>query len=150
MLPQSLYIIEFFRAFMRVYQTKITIVNIRKPAPDNVNQQLQWLGNSLGLFNLRDKDKSCFRVFIELLKGAKLGRRLSSDELAYRLNLTRGTVIHHINRLMESGIVSHEANTYMLRVNNLKELIDEVEEDVKRTCKSLRDIAEKIDQRIGL
>ena len=135
---------------MRFYQTKITIINIRKPAPDNVNQELQWLGSSLGLFNLRDKDKSCFRVFIELLKAAKLGRPYSSDELAYRLNLTRGTVIHHINRLMESGLVVHEANRYMLRVNKLSELINEVEEDVVRTCKSLKQIAEKIDGRLGL
>ena len=135
---------------MRFYQTKITIINIRKPAPDNVNQELQWLGSSLGLFNLRDKDKSCFRVFIELLKAAKLKRPFSSDELAYRLNLTRGTVIHHINRLMESGLVVHEANRYMLRVNKLSELIDEVEEDVVRTCKSLKQIAEKIDDRLGL
>jgi predicted transcriptional regulator len=135
---------------MRFYQRKITIVNIRKPAPDNVNQELQWLGSSLGLFNLRDKDKSQFRVFIELLKAAKLNRPFSSDELAYRLDLTRGTVIHHINKLIDAGLVVHEGNRYMLRVNNLKELIDEVEEDVKRTCKSLRQMAEKIDGRLGL
>lgn len=135
---------------MRFYQRKITIVNIRKPAPDNINQELQWLGSSLGLFNLRDKDKSCFRVFIELLKAAKLKRPFSSDELAYGLDLTRGTVIHHLNKLIDAGLVVHEGNRYMLRVNNLKELIDEVEEDVKRTCKGLRQIAEKIDGRLGL
>lgn len=135
---------------MRFYQRKITIINIRKPAEENINQELQWFGHSLGLFNLRDRDKSCFRTFIELLKAAKLKRPLTSDELAYHLGLSRGTVIHHINNLMKSGLVIHEGNRYMLRVDNLKDLIDEVEEDVKRTCKSLRDIAEKIDDRLGL
>jgi predicted transcriptional regulator len=135
---------------MRFYQRRITIINIRKPAPDNINYELQWLGSSLGLFNLRDKDKSCFRVFIELLKAAKLNRPFTSDELAYRLDLTRGTVIHHINKLIESGLVIHEGNRYMLRVNNLKDLIDEIEEDVKRTCDGLRKIAGKIDERLGL
>jgi len=135
---------------MRFYQKKITIINIRKPAPDNINQELQWFGSSLGLFNLRDKDKSCFRVFIELLKSAKLKRPFSSDELAYRLNLTRGTVIHHINKLIEAGLVVHEGNKYILRVNNLKDLIDEIEKDMKRTCEDLRKVADRIDGRLGL
>ena len=135
---------------IRVYHQRITIVRIRKPAEKNVNQELQWFGNSLGLFNLRDKDKSCFRIFIELLKAAKAKRPLSSDELAFRLNLTRGTVIHHINKLMDSGIVVYDGKMYMLRVDNLKDLVDEVEKDIERTCSDLKSIADEIDKRLGL
>src|SRR3989338_5627279 len=109
------------------YVQRITIMNIRKPVQKNVNQELQWLGSSLGLFNLRDKDKSCFRVFIEMVKSAKKSIPLSSDELAYRLGLSRGTVIHHINKLIDSGIVVPANRGYILRVDNLRELIDEVE-----------------------
>ena len=129
---------------------RITIVNIRKPAEHNVNQELQWFGSSLGLFNLRDKDKSCFRVFIELLKSAKARHTLTSDELASRLDLSRGTIIHHINKLMESGLVVHEGNTYTLRVENLRSLIEEVEKDIKRACDDLKEIAKEIDTRLGL
>ena len=129
---------------------RITIVNIRKPAEHNVNQELQWLGSSLGLFNLRDKDKSCFRVFIELLKSAKKNQPSTSDELALRLSLSRGTIIHHINKLMESGLVIHEGNKYILRVENLRTLIEEVEKDIKRACEDLKEIAKEIDERLGL
>ena len=129
---------------------RITIVNIRKPAPHNVNQELQWLGSSLGLFNLRDKDKSCFRVFIELLKSTKIDKPLTSDELAERLSLTRGTIIHHINKLMESGFVIHEGNTYTLRVENLKSLIEEIEKDIKRACDDLKEVAKEIDEKLGI
>ncbi len=129
---------------------RITIVNIRKPAERNVNQELQWLGSSLGLFNLRDKDKSTFRVFIELLKSAKLHKTLTSDELAARLDLTRGTIIHHINKLLESGLIVHEGNRYTLRVDNLRALIDEVEKDLKRACDDLKEVAKEIDSRLGL
>ena len=129
---------------------RITIVNIRKPAKHNVNQELQWIGSSLGLFNIRDKDKSCFRVFIELLKSAKAKQTVTSDELASRLSLSRGTVIHHINKLMESGLVIHEGNRYTLRMENLKSLIEEVEKDIKRACEDLKEIAKEIDERLGL
>lgn len=129
---------------------RITIINIRKPREQNVNQELQWLGSSLGLFNLRDKDKSCFRVFIELLKSSKARQTLTSDDLSERLSLSRGTIIHHINKLMESGLVIHEGNRYILRVENLKTLIEEVEKDIKRACEDLKEVAKEIDERLGL
>ena len=132
------------------FHQKITIINIRKPAAKNINYELQWLGTSLGLFNLRDKDKSCFRIFIELLKSAKEKRALSSDELAYRLSLSRGTVVHHMNKLMDAGIVVHYQSGYMLRVDNLSSLIDEVEKDLKKTCESLKSVAKEIDGALNL
>lgn len=129
-------------------QQRITIIKIRQPAERNLNEELQWFGTSLGLFNLRDKDKSCFRIFIELLKASKMNKSISSDEIALKLHLSRGTVVHHVNKLMETGLVIAEHRGYMLRVNNLSALIDELEEDMKRTCISLRKIAEDIDKRM--
>lgn len=135
---------------VHIIRQRITIIRTRKPLTANINDELQWIGSSLGLFNLRDRDKSCFRLFIELLKCAKMKTPITSDELADRLGLSRGTVIHHMNKLMDSGLVVHENNRYILRVNNLRELIDEVEMDIDRACRDLRDIAKEIDQRLGL
>jgi len=134
---------------MRFQRQRITIMSTRRPPLDNVNQKLQWLGSSLGLFNLRDKDRSCFRIFIEIVKYGKNQQGLSSDEIAYRLHLTRGTVIHHINKLIESGIVIPDGKRYVMRVQNLHELVDEIEKDLIRTCDDLKKIANEIDQWIG-
>ncbi|TKJ17892.1 hypothetical protein CEE44_05220 [Candidatus Woesearchaeota archaeon B3_Woes] len=136
--------------FMIIRHQKITIVNVRKPVQRNINYELQWLGTSLGLFNLRDKDKSCFRIFLELLKAAKSKKPLTSDEIASHLQLSRGTVIHHINKLMEAGLVINEKNKYMLRVDNLKMLISEVEKDIQRTLGDLKEVASDIDEWMGL
>ncbi len=135
---------------MIVSAQKYTLVTLRKPNTDNVNVLLQWFGTSLGLFSLRDKDKSQFRIFIELLKSAKTQTPHTSDELASTLELTRGTVIHHINKLMAAGLVIHEKNTYLLRVENLQSLIAEIEEDLRRTCESLRNVANEIDEKLRL
>ncbi len=129
-------------------QQRITIIKIRRPVTQNLNEELQWFGTSLGLFNLRDKDKSCFRIFIELLKATKHNKTITSDELADHLGLSRGTVIHHVNKLMETGLVVHEGKGYMLRVNNLSALIEELEEDIERTCSSLKRIAQEIDDKM--
>ncbi len=135
---------------MAIIRQKITLISTRKPGKKNINEELRWLGASLGLFNLRDKDQSCFRVFIELIKNSKNREGLSSDELAYHLNLSRGTVIHHINKLIESGIVVNEKNRYLLRVDNLNSLIDEIEKDIERAVSDLKAVASEIDTFLGL
>ena len=127
---------------------KITIIKIRRPARNEINEELQWIGASLGLFNLRDKDRSCFRIFVELLKSSKIGKGLSSDEIAFKSGLSRGTVIHHINKLIESGLVIVEERKYVLREAKLEPLIDEVEKDVIRSLDGLRAIAKDIDKKL--
>ncbi len=129
---------------------RITIVKIRKPLQKNMNRDLQWFSESLGLFTERDKEKSCFRIFIELIKAARRKQPLSSDEIAYHSNLSRGTVVHHLNRLMESGLIVSHDNRYILRVDNLEELIEEIKKDVLKTLEDLKRIAEDLDDEVGL
>jgi predicted transcriptional regulator len=129
---------------------RITLVKEVKPSIDNINSDLQWFCNTLGMFNLRDKEKSCYRLFVELLKAAKAEKEMSSDDLADRLNLTRATVIHHLNSLIASGLVIAKEDRYYLRVSNLKELVDFVEKDVTSVFKDLKDIAENIDDKLEL
>jgi len=126
---------------------KITIIKLRQVEDNNVNQQLQWFGSSLGLFNLRDKDSSCFRVFITLVRTHN--QALSSDEIAERLNLSRGTVVHHLNKLMESGIVVKERSGYLLRETHLSNIIRDLRRDVEAAFSELQEVAKEIDERIG-
>lgn len=134
---------------MRIEIGRIDIVHLRKPSADaEANELLQWFGRSLGMFGLRDRDKSCFRLFIELLKSGRGDKALSSDELAYRLRLSRGTVVHHLTRLMDAGIVIKSGNTYLLRERSLVTLVEEIREDMERACDDLAAVAELIDKRL--
>lgn len=130
--------------------TRVTIIKEAAPVIDNLNVDLQWFCQTLGLFSLRDKEKSCFRLFIELLKAAKTGTSMSSDDLAEHLNLTRSTVIHHLNSLIASGLVVARDGRYVLRVSNLKELVNVVESDVAGVFSDLRSMASRLDGRLEL
>ncbi|MBU1202026.1 MAG: helix-turn-helix domain-containing protein [Nanoarchaeota archaeon] len=130
--------------------TKITIVSIKKPQEHDLNETLQWFGASLGLFGARDKDKSCFRIFIELIKNLKEEEPISSDEIAQRTGLTRGTVVHHLNKLMSSGIVTSEKNGYQLKVDNLEGLTNIVKDNVDRAFDNLKEIAKDLDRKLRL
>jgi|GEM_PF-379020 predicted transcriptional regulator len=128
---------------------RVTILKIRRTPKENINQELQWIGNSLGLFSLRDKNSSCFRIFIVLLKKAKSNQIISSDEIADRLKLTRGTVVHHLNNLMNSGIVIREQGGYILRERNLERVISSIRKDLDSAMSELMKVAKEVDEKLG-
>ncbi|RME52238.1 ArsR family transcriptional regulator [Candidatus Woesearchaeota archaeon] len=130
--------------------TRITIIKSKRPSPGNVNEELQWFGGSLGLFNLRDKDKSCFRIFITLLKQLKTGAKLTSDAIAEDTGLSRGTVIHHLKKLMNAGLVAHYKNTYQLRVKTLEDLVTTTQAAINETMNELLASAKELDKQLNL
>ena len=123
---------------------------MNKPGEKNLNKDLQWFSDSLGLFSERDKERSCFRIFVELVKGARQGIAYSSDELALRTNLSRGTVVHHLSKLIESGLVITHNGRYILRISNLEALVEEVKKDLIRVFDDLKGIAGELDEELGL
>ncbi len=127
---------------------KVVLIKVRRPEGGNVNADLQWLGNSLGLFNLRDKDSSCFRIFITLVRKSSGNNPVSSDEIAEKLDLSRGTVVHHLAKLMDCGIVIHEKEGYLLREQKLAEVINDLHKDVESLFDELRKVAQEVDQQL--
>jgi predicted transcriptional regulator len=129
---------------------KITIYRISRPKETNINDELQWFFDSLGLLGNRDRNKSCFRMVITLLKDLRQGEGMTSDEIAEKVQLSRGTVVHHLHNLMDAGVVVIHRQKYMLRVENLKKLIDEIQEDLYKTMEELKSVANEIDKRLEL
>ena len=129
---------------------KITIRRLKKPDNDNINESLQWFCKSLGLFGTRDKDKSRFRMFVILLRSIPRKNGLTSDEISDRVGLSRGTVVHHLNQLMDAGIVVYRERKYLIKVDNLSSLIEDIEYDMLKTMSKLKEVAEDIDKRLEL
>ncbi len=133
-----------------VVRKRITIISISRPKERSVNEELQWLCDSLGLFGLRDRDRSCFRIFIELLKTSKQHQPISSDEIADRLSSTRGTVVHHLNKLSDCVIIIQQRTRYKLREPNLEILMDDLRRDFEEYFKELKKTAKEIDDVLEL
>jgi len=132
-------------------ESEIRLVKVREmPDNKNVHEQLFWFADSLGLFNKRDKDKSCYRLFIAVIQSTKTKEMLSSDELAEKLKLSRATTIHHLKTLMKYGLVKHTNNKYILCSDSLIELIREVDNNYKRTLKQILTIAKTLDEELDL
>ncbi|RMD57620.1 ArsR family transcriptional regulator [Candidatus Woesearchaeota archaeon] len=129
---------------------KITICSVNRPPRCSVNDELQWLANALGLFGERDRNRSRFRIFVELIKTSRTKSGLTSDELAHRLSLTRPTVVHHLNGLLEQGLIIHRSNRYEMRAQRLQELIEDLRKDMERALDEVKQSARELDKVLGL
>ncbi|MBT4538917.1 ArsR family transcriptional regulator [Candidatus Woesearchaeota archaeon] len=129
--------------------TKITIIKVRKKVSPDINQELQWLGDSLGLFSQRDRDSSCFRVFITLVRKARYNEPLSSDAIAEYLHLSRGTVVHHLTKLIESGLVIRDRGGYILRESTLEAVITDMRRDMEALFDEMDSVAKAIDHKLS-
>jgi DNA-binding transcriptional ArsR family regulator len=99
---------------------------------------------------MRDKDKSCYRLFIVLVRALRMGVELTSDELAAQTGLSRGTVIHHLNRLMDAGIVTNYKNKYFINYSSLEEMIKDLQKGINLLLDDLSVVAKKIDDSLDL
>src|SRR3989338_794950 len=124
---------------------RIIIVN-REPPEHNPSDELKWISDSLGLFDSdRDKERSCYRIFVTLVKEKK---PLKSDDIALNSRLSRGTVVFHLNKLMDSGLVVNEDNKYKLREKKVSYLIKKLRKDVLTTLKEIEEIAKDFETKL--
>ena len=129
---------------------RIIIRRIRSPAPGDINNDIDYICRSFGYFSQRDKQDTAGKIFRLLVKDASekaLG--LTSDEIAEKLNLTRGAIVYHLNNFITSGLVIREKNRYRLRSVSMQRSIEEIKNDVDRMFHHMLRIASDIDEQLG-
>jgi predicted transcriptional regulator len=128
----------------------ITVKRIRSPAPGSINDDIDYICKSLGYFSQRDKQETAGKIFRLLVtECCSDSEGLSSDDIAERLKLSRGSIIHHLNSFITTGIAIKEQNRYRLRSSSLQKCIDEIKEDINRILKQMTKIATEIDVKLG-
>jgi len=121
-----------------------------EPIPEsNTNQEIHWISQALGLFNERDKEKSCHRIFVELIKAKKDNTLLSSQDLADKSNLSRATVLHHLDKLIESNIVMEKNHEFELIDSNLNSIIIRLKKEMNEFLEEMEKVSKKLDEELG-
>ena len=128
---------------------RITIINANLPKTTDVNTELQWLGSTLGLFGERDKDSSCFRIFVAVFDASNKNKSVSSNDIAHSCELARGTVIYHLNRLQDAGLIVHKNTRYYLSGDSMEDSMKQIQNEVSRMLTLLELVARSIDRKVG-
>jgi hypothetical protein len=119
----------------------IIIRRIEIPIEHDIDSSVTWLCECLGF----GRDELAIEIFKDLLKANYRGRYPSSTELCKGRTVTRAAIIYHLNRFIERGLIERRGRVYSLRSTTLTSTIEEIEEDVLRYFKRVKEVARKID-----
>ncbi len=125
------------------------LLDIRKPAALDVEKDFRWICRSFGFLEPRDKQRTAYQILRTIVEAARQDGGISSDQLAEQIGLSRGTMVHHLNKLIKSGLVIHHEGQYKLRGRNFKTTIEEIKRDLSRIFENLQNVAETVDTALG-
>jgi predicted transcriptional regulator len=128
---------------------RIVIRRIDPPFERNTEREMEWLCQSLGLSPV-NKDKATIDIFKVVVHATEDGKGISSTDLAEKVNLSRGAVIHHLNNLQLAGLVVKQGRNYFARSRSMVRTVQEVEEDIKRIFMRMQETAREIDKAFGM
>lgn len=129
---------------------EIVVRRVERPLPNKPTEEFDWICQTLGFFEPIDKDKTAATIFKELVRASESGEALTSSALANRIDMSRGSVINHLNNLMRSGLVVRVGRYYEPRSSSMYRTIEEIEEDVERIFAKIKRTARNIDEELGL
>lgn len=129
---------------------KIVVRKIERPFSNDIREEFNWICQSLGFFEPIDKEKTASAIFKAILDATEQGNGLSSNEIAQKVNMSRGAIINHLNRLLNAGLIVKTGHFYVARSKSVYRLIQEIEEDIDRVFARMKDTAREIDEQMGL
>jgi predicted transcriptional regulator len=123
---------------------------LKEPTGKKLEEDIKWICNSLGFMNPRDQDDTAFNILKALVKSAKQGNGMTSEELSKIVEPTIGSVIYHLKKLMKAGLVVKLGSAYELKMNSLLTTIIGIQKEINTTLTDVKKIAKDIDDKIGL
>ncbi len=129
---------------------KIIVRKVERPFSASLDKELEWICMSLGFFEPIDREKTAAALFKEVVRAAEKSRPVTSTALAKRVDMSRGSVINHLNRLQRSGLVVREGRFYLPRSKSIFRTVQEIEEDIDRIFQKMKETARQIDEEFGI
>ena len=125
---------------------KIVIRDVERPDSKNPNAMMRWF---LAVFDLGDGNEANTieaQILGQLVKVGYKGEGISSADLKLKPPIPRSTVIYHLNRLMELGIIVKRGRKYYLRATEMTKVFEEIEYDIQREMQRMIDMAKEFDR----
>ncbi len=128
---------------------KITIHSTARPVRNNPDDIIRWICVELGFSNGLDEDNVVEKMLAELAEAAHDNRGLTSSELHKGKGPSRSTIIYHLNRFIDCGLVVKQGRQYYLRAMELSKALEEVEYDIDIEMKKMINMANEYDRALS-
>ncbi|MEK6982345.1 MAG: hypothetical protein AABX38_05420 [Candidatus Micrarchaeota archaeon] len=126
---------------------EIAIRDVTPPTDqNNMEKQIEWICECLGL--AQGENDLAAQIFKELLKATKDQEGVSTREIMEKEHVTQGAIVYHLNIFIQSGVVRKQGKYYFLRSTSLDRTMEELENDMLRQMRRMRELAKLIDKEI--
>lgn len=124
---------------------RITIRFMEKPDLNDAEGIIRWFCEVFGLSNQRIDNPVEVQILKAFVEAARDGKALSSSELDLETKLARSTVIYHLNRFRDAGLIVKQGRKYYLRASLMEKVIQEISYDLQRELAGLMESAKRLD-----
>ena len=124
---------------------RIIIRSVQRPDNESPEALIHWFCT---VFDLSEPNGVSIeeQILKEFVNAAYNNRGLSSTELSSVHELARSTVIYHLNRLLEIGLLVKQGRRYYLRANEMSRAIEEMQFDLEREMRKMMMAAMEFDR----
>ncbi len=124
---------------------RIEIRFVERPDLDDPETIIRWFCRVFGLAT-REGDSIEEQIFRNFAEAAYHNKGIASSELRLDTELTRSTVIYHLNRFIDAGLLVKRGRRYFMRASELSKAIEEIEYDIDRELHRMLDTAREFDR----
>lgn len=125
---------------------RIVINFYERPDSDEPDELIRWFCRVFGLSSAGEQNPIGEQILIRFAEAAQNDVGLSSAELDLDTDLAKSTVIYHLNRFIEAGLLVKRGRKYYLRASEMQKAIQEIEYDVERELSRMLDTAKELDR----
>lgn len=93
-----------------------------------------------------EKDRLAYEIFKEIVEAQKDERGVRTIEITKKVHVTQAAVVYHMNIFMREGLIVKEGREYRLRGRTMDQTFDELEQDMLRRLRRMREFAKRIDE----
>ena len=86
---------------------------------------------------------------VKIIKAKKDNKQVNSQDLADRSHLSRATVLHHLDKLIESNIVMEKEHEFELIDSNLNAIILRLKKEMNDFMVEMEKMSKKLDEELG-
>ena len=125
---------------------RIVINFYERPDSDEPDDLIRWFCRVFGLSNDNEPNPIGEQILIRFAEAAQNKVGLTSSELDLDTELAKSSVIYHLNRFIEAGLLVKRGRKYYLRASEMQKAIEEIEYDVERELSRMLDTAKELDR----
>ncbi|MGC8587098.1 MAG: hypothetical protein ACP5K9_02295 [Candidatus Micrarchaeia archaeon] len=121
----------------------VIVKSVGKPRDTSSDELIRWFCRAFGLTEKpEDMEPKLLKAIVH---ASFAGKGITSKELYKMLEEPRSTIIYHLNRLIETGVIVRKGRRYYLRSADMQSTIEELQADMMREFERFEEYAEKLD-----